>query len=102
MMPTFSLATLGVEPQNAGLASALITTAQQLGGGIGAALLNAVATSLGALPSTPGEAASGEGYPLAAATGAALLASAALCASRLGTSGISRVGASQAREHSAR
>jgi predicted MFS family arabinose efflux permease len=84
MMPTFSLATLGVEPQNAGLASALITTAQQLGGGIGAALLNAVATTLGALPGTPGAAASGDGYPVAAASGAGLLACAALCASRLG------------------
>jgi predicted MFS family arabinose efflux permease len=43
-MPTFSLATLGVDPRQTGLASALITAAQQLGGGVGAALLNRVAT----------------------------------------------------------
>jgi MFS family permease len=84
MMPTFSLATLGVEPQNAGLASALITTAQQLGGGVGAALLNAVATSVGSAPSAPAAAAH-DGYALAVATGAGLLGCAMLCAARLGT-----------------
>jgi MFS family permease len=74
MMPVFSLATLGVEPHNAGLASALVTTAQQLGGGIGAALLNAVA-GLVHPASQPGVASASlvEGYGLAAAGGAVLL-----------------------------
>jgi MFS family permease len=82
MMPVFSLATLGVEPHNAGLASALVTTAQQLGGGIGAALLNAVARwAQPAAPSGAGSAASFiTGYGWAACGGAALLAAAALCA----------------------
>jgi predicted MFS family arabinose efflux permease len=84
MMPIFSLATLGVEPQNTGLASALITTAQQLGGGVGAALLNAVATSVGSTPNSLSSAAGLDGYAMAAATGGGLLAGAALCASRLG------------------
>ncbi|HEU4578457.1 MAG TPA: MFS transporter [Polyangiaceae bacterium] len=66
MMPVFSLATLGVEPHNAGLASALVSAAQQLGGAIGAALLNALALAAG--------------YGLAACGGAVLLAAAALCA----------------------
>lgn len=66
MMPVFSLATLGVEPHNAGLASALVSAAQQLGGGIGAALLNALALVAG--------------YGWAGCGGAALLAAAALCA----------------------
>jgi predicted MFS family arabinose efflux permease len=66
MMPVFSLATLAVEPHNAGLASALVSAAQQLGGGIGAALLNALALVAG--------------YGWAGCGGAALLAAAALCA----------------------
>jgi predicted MFS family arabinose efflux permease len=84
MMPTFSLATLGVSPDNAGLASALISSAQQLGGGIGAALLNTVATSLGSLPRAPGVVTTLDGFSLAALAGAGLLGCAALCARQLG------------------
>lgn len=81
MMPVFSLATLAVEPKNAGLASALVSSAQQLGGGVGAALLNAIGGhDLGA-PSAGAHGVGGQG--LAAAAGALLLAAAALCAWRL-------------------
>jgi hypothetical protein len=45
MVPAFSVATQGVDPRETGVASALVNTAQQVGGSIGAALLNAVATS---------------------------------------------------------
>jgi predicted MFS family arabinose efflux permease len=43
-MPAMSMATHGVEPRDAGVASALISSAQQVGGSIGTALLNTVAT----------------------------------------------------------
>ena len=46
--PAFSLATLGVQPQDAGVASATINVAQQIGGSIGTALLNSIATSAAA------------------------------------------------------
>lgn len=42
-MPAMSLATAGVEPRDAGVASAMVNTSQQVGGAIGTALLNTVA-----------------------------------------------------------
>ncbi|BFV57315.1 MFS transporter [Kitasatospora sp. CMC57] len=45
-MPTMSLATLGVAPSETGAASAIINTAQQVGGSIGTALLNTIAASI--------------------------------------------------------
>ncbi|MFJ9518332.1 MFS transporter [Kitasatospora sp. NPDC101801] len=45
-MPTMSLATLGVAPNETGAASAIINTAQQVGGSIGTALLNTIAASV--------------------------------------------------------
>ncbi|WP_370144926.1 MFS transporter [Streptacidiphilus sp. EB129] len=44
-MPSLSVATLGVAPQETGAASATINTAQQVGGSIGTALLNTIAAS---------------------------------------------------------
>ena len=44
-MPAMSLATLGVKPQDAGVASAMVNTSQQVGGAIGTALLNTIAAS---------------------------------------------------------
>jgi EmrB/QacA subfamily drug resistance transporter len=44
-MPAMSLATLGVEPRDAGIASAMVNTSQQVGGAIGTALLNTIAAS---------------------------------------------------------
>jgi len=45
MVPAFSLGTLGVDPRRAGAAAATVNTAQQVGGSLGTALLNAIATS---------------------------------------------------------
>ncbi|MGI8679192.1 MAG: MFS transporter [Jatrophihabitans sp.] len=61
--PGFSLATLGVEADDAGVASATVNTVQQVGGSVGTALLNTIAASAGAayagshLPSVPSSAA---------------------------------------------
>jgi EmrB/QacA subfamily drug resistance transporter len=45
MVPAFSTATQGVDPREAGVASATVNTAQQIGASLGTALLNTVATS---------------------------------------------------------
>ncbi|MQY16005.1 putative MFS-type transporter EfpA [Streptomyces sp. RB5] len=44
-MPAMSLATYGVETRDAGVASAMVNTSQQVGGAIGTALLNTIAAS---------------------------------------------------------
>ncbi|MET9256598.1 MFS transporter [Streptomyces sp. NPDC003717] len=44
-MPAMSLATLGVQARDAGVASAMVNTSQQVGGAIGTALLNTIAAS---------------------------------------------------------
>ncbi|MFJ5780440.1 MFS transporter, partial [Streptomyces sp. NPDC093094] len=44
-MPAMSLATQGVRAQDAGVASAMVNTSQQVGGAIGTALLNTIAAS---------------------------------------------------------
>ncbi|MFE1316790.1 MFS transporter [Kitasatospora phosalacinea] len=46
-MPAMSLATYGVQPRDAGVASAMVNTSQQVGGAIGTALLSTVANSAG-------------------------------------------------------
>ena len=46
--PCFSLGTLGVDAGDAGVASATVNVAQQIGGSIGTALLNTIATSAAA------------------------------------------------------
>ena len=43
--PAFSTGTLGLAPQDAGVGSATLNTAQQVGGSIGTALLNTLAAS---------------------------------------------------------
>ena len=43
--PAMSLATAGIAPRDAGVASAMVNTSQQVGGSIGTALLNTLATS---------------------------------------------------------
>ncbi|MEU6842587.1 MFS transporter [Streptomyces sp. NPDC046716] len=44
-MPVFSTATSGIRPQDAGVTSAMVNTSQQVGGSLGTALLNTIATS---------------------------------------------------------
>ncbi|MFI9204938.1 DHA2 family efflux MFS transporter permease subunit [Streptomyces sp. NPDC053048] len=46
-MPVIDVATSGIDPRDAGVASATVNTAQQVGGSIGTALLNTIATSAG-------------------------------------------------------
>ena len=46
--PSFSLGTLGIRAHDAGVASATINVSQQIGGSIGTALLNTIATSAAA------------------------------------------------------
>ena len=46
--PSFSLGTLGVAGSDAGVASATVNVAQQIGGSIGTALLNSIATAAAA------------------------------------------------------
>ncbi|HZE30351.1 MAG TPA: MFS transporter [Actinoallomurus sp.] len=45
MMPAMNIATSNVAPQDAGVASAMVNTAQQVGGSIGTALLNTIAAT---------------------------------------------------------
>jgi EmrB/QacA subfamily drug resistance transporter len=45
MAPSLNTATAGVEPSDAGVASAMVNTAQQVGGSIGTALLSTLAAS---------------------------------------------------------
>lgn len=43
--PAYNTATLGVAPHDAGVASAMVNTTQQIGGSVGTALLNTLAAS---------------------------------------------------------
>ncbi|WP_073950865.1 MFS transporter [Streptomyces kebangsaanensis] len=47
-MPVFATATAGVAPRDSGVTSATVNTSQQVGGSIGTALLNTIATTSGA------------------------------------------------------
>jgi EmrB/QacA subfamily drug resistance transporter len=58
--PAMSSATLGVEPSDAGVASAMVNTMQQIGGSIGTALLSTLAAS-----ATTSALAGGSGRPTA-------------------------------------
>ncbi|RKT15915.1 EmrB/QacA subfamily drug resistance transporter [Streptomyces sp. 1114.5] len=77
-MPSMSLATLGVAPNEAGAASATINSAQQVGGSFGTALLNTIAASATAtylstrLASDPGVQAQGAVHGYAVATWVAM------------------------------
>jgi hypothetical protein len=82
-VPAFSAATTGVGPGDAGVASAVANTAQQVGASLGTALLNSLATAatvtyLATHPHLPGPAALVHGYNVAAAWAAGILAFAAL------------------------
>lgn len=43
MVPAMSLATMGIEPHDTGVASAMVTAVQQVGGAIGTVMLNTIA-----------------------------------------------------------
>src|SRR4051812_2568486 len=58
-MPAMNLATAGVDPHDAGIASAMVNTSQQIGGSLGTALLN----TIGATATTAYIAAHAQGPP---------------------------------------
>jgi hypothetical protein len=78
MVPSASLATSGVGPRDAGIASATLNTAQQVGASLGTAVLNTLAASvtaafLAANPSATRPDGLVHGYATAALCGAVLL-----------------------------
>ncbi|HEY3682241.1 MAG TPA: MFS transporter [Streptosporangiaceae bacterium] len=86
--PAFHLATQAVQPRDAGVASAVVTTSQQVGGSIGTALLNTVAAGATAAyalahPGGPAQYGLVHGYATAAAYGAALFTAGAVIAAVL-------------------
>jgi MFS transporter len=88
MMPSTSIATAGVDPRDAGIASASLNTSQQVGASLGTALLNTVAaaTTAAFLVANPGAArpeALVHGYAAAASVGAAVLVVGGLVAASL-------------------
>ncbi|OIK26915.1 MFS transporter [Streptomyces malaysiense] len=91
-MPVFATATAGVAPRDAGVTSATVNTAQQVGGSIGTALLNTIATTSAATyiatrPHRPGTVPAGvvHGYAVAIAWAAAIMLVSALTAGLLVT-----------------
>jgi hypothetical protein len=93
-----SNATLGVEAQDAGVASAMVNTSQQVGGAVGTALLSTLATSAatgylaGAHPSAALIAhATVHGYTTAFAWSAALFALGAVLAAVVFRGGATQV-----------
>lgn len=79
MVPAFNVGTQRVDRREAGIASAVITTAQQVGGSLGTALLNSIAAGATAAylatqaAGRPGPAALVYGYATATRWGAAIL-----------------------------
>ncbi|TMC49988.1 MAG: MFS transporter [Chloroflexi bacterium] len=104
-VPAFNVATQAVNPREAGVASAMVNTAQQVGGSIGTALLNTIAagaTSSYLVSHAPGAStrvqALVHGYSAATGWGAGILAAAAVLAGLLVTAGrpVARTGAPRA------
>ncbi|HKU42792.1 MAG TPA: MFS transporter [Polyangiales bacterium] len=83
MITAISVATHGVPARQAGIASAIIATAQQLGGALGAALLNGVAARATAAYRGDHASALVHGYTVALGWGCAILVAAALAAAVL-------------------
>ena len=86
-VPAFSVATQGVAPRETGVASAVVNTAQQVGGSVGTALLNTIAASATAayVAAHPGPGPEGlvHGFTVAAIWAAGMLATAAVLAALL-------------------
>jgi EmrB/QacA subfamily drug resistance transporter len=89
MTPAISVATSGVAPRHAGVAAAVATTAMQVGGSVGTAVLNSVAvaaTTRYATAHGPSATALVHGFTTATATAAvALLATAVVAAALIRT-----------------
>lgn len=94
MVPAFSTGTLGIDQRQAGAAAATVNTAQQVGGSLGTALLNTIATSAtAAYLSSHGRSALSlvsalvHGYATATAWGSAILVLGAVLALAMITAG---------------
>ena len=83
MVPAFSTATQRVDPREAGVASAIVNTASQIGGSLGTALLNTIAISATAGFVGPRAAALVHGFSVATGWGTAILLLGALGAALL-------------------
>jgi EmrB/QacA subfamily drug resistance transporter len=83
MVPAFSTATQRVDPREAGIASATVNAAQQIGASLGTALLNTIAISVTAGYVGSHAAALVHGFSVATGWGAAILVLAALSAALL-------------------
>ena len=91
-VPAFSTATLGVGQRDAGVASAVAGTAQQIGASVGTALLNTIAAAatasyLGTHPQSAPATALVHGYARASGWAAVVLLVAAAAVGRLVTTG---------------
>jgi EmrB/QacA subfamily drug resistance transporter len=89
-VPMSSTALVGVDPQDAGVASALVNTTQQVGGSLGTALLNTLAATAAttylathARSAVAAQTAAVHGYTTAFTVSAVLLAAAAVVAGAL-------------------
>jgi EmrB/QacA subfamily drug resistance transporter len=94
MVPSISTATLGVQPADAGIASAMVNTSQQVGASIGTSLLSTIAASATTdylrshtQSATLDAAALVHGYNVASAWAAAILIGGAVVAGLLITAG---------------
>jgi len=83
MVPAFSTATQRVDPREAGVASATVNAASQIGGSLGTALLNSVAVSAAAGFAGAQAAAFVHGFSVAAAWGTGIFVLGALVAGLL-------------------
>lgn len=97
-MPAMATATLGVSSRDAGVASATVNTSQQVGGSVGIALLNTIATSVtanylathGAVDALAQATGTVHGFSVAIWWGAAFLVAAAIVAAVFITAGPAR------------
>src|SRR5256886_8528771 len=87
MVPAFSTATQRVDPREAGVASATVNAASQVGGSLGTALLNTVAVSAAAGFAGAQAAAFVHGFSVATVWGVVILVLAALVATVLISAG---------------
>ncbi|TMG67944.1 MAG: MFS transporter [Chloroflexi bacterium] len=83
MVPAFSVATHGVDPREAGVASATVNAAQQVGASLGVAVLNTIAASATAAYLGPRTEAVLHGFAQATGWGAAIMVLSAVVAALL-------------------
>jgi EmrB/QacA subfamily drug resistance transporter len=83
IVPAFSTATRGVEPRQAGVASAVVNATQQVGASLGTAVLNSIAVAATAAFVGPRPVAIVHGFAEATAVGAGIMLLAALVAGLL-------------------